>query len=91
MSADCARCRTTCFRGLIRKSGTDIGFDPSVAAESAVFLIDRISKALGFRCFRLDTGVDRLSLAPLSWTDSGIRVRDWIWSGFGAVAGLAAG
>ena len=83
-------CRIACFRGLIRESNPEIGFDPSVAAKSAVFLIDRIPKALGFRCFRLDTGVDRLSLVPSSRTEPGIGGRDWIRYVRGVVVGGVA-
>ncbi|MGO5374097.1 hypothetical protein [Bifidobacterium thermophilum] len=58
-------------RGLIRKSNPEIGFDPSVAVESAVFLIDRIPKVLVFSRFRIADCV-RLPNRLFPRTDSGI-------------------
>ena len=71
-------CRTACFRGLIRESDIEIGFDPCMAAQSAVFLIDWIPKALGFRRSRMDTDCVRLPDCLFWWTDSGIGPRDRI-------------
>ena len=78
MGAVCVRCRTACFRGLIRESDIEIGFDPCMAAQSAVFLIDWIPKALGFRRSRMDTDCVRLPDCLFWWTDSGIGPRNRI-------------
>lgn len=63
------------------------GIDVCLAARPADFN----RRTAVFRCFRLCAGGDCLSQAPLSWTGSEIGPRDWIWSGFGAVVGSAAG
>ena len=78
IDTDCVRCRTACFRGLIRESDIEIGFNPCMAAQSAVFLIDRIPKALGFRRSRMDTDCVRLPDCLFWWTDSGIGPRNRI-------------
>ena len=48
-------------------------------------------RALVFRCFRVDAVGTVCRSGRYLWTSSEIGRRDWIWSGFGAVAGLAAG
>ena len=73
-------------RDRIRYEG-NTGISVCLAARPADFN----RRTAGFRWFRLCTGGDCLSQAPLSWTGSEIGPRDWIWFGFGAVTGLAAG
>jgi hypothetical protein len=95
MSADCDCCRTVCFRGLIRKSDTDIVFRSGRTLESmcvrlcgwaAIIEEPWYSAVLGWvRAVAIRSSDDYL------WADSGIGMRDWIWFGFGVVVGLAAG
>ena len=95
MGADCVRLPDCLFpwigsrigrRNRIRYEG-NTGISVCLAARPADFN----RRTVVFRWFRLCAGGDCLSQASPSWTDSGIRVRDWVWSDFGAVAGLAAG
>ena len=95
IDTDCVRCRTACFRGLIRKSDTEIGFGPrrtlgSVCARlhDRPIIINEPRYSGGVGLARV-VGVCRSGSYP--WTSSEIGPRDWIWFGFGAVAGLSAG
>ena len=77
--------------GLNRESGDNIGFSPCGGVVIAVVLA-----CLGFGNYGIPPFLDWCGLRPLPdrlfpRTGSEIGPRDWIWSGFGAVAGLAAG
>ena len=95
MGADCVRLPDCLFpwigsrigrRNRIRYEG-----NTGISVCLAVRPVGCNQRALVFRCFRVDAVGTVCRSGRYLWTSSEIGRRDWIWFGFGAVTGLAAG
>lgn len=95
MSADYGRLPDCLFP----RTDSEIGHRNRIRAEEntgiavcpAARLVGDDQRTAVFRCFRLAVGGGGLRQGRLPWTEPGIGGQDWIWSDFGAAAGLAAG
>ncbi len=74
----CDRCRTACFRGLVRRLDLEIGFGPASGPWPVWRLAGHSPGTAGFRRFRMSADCGRLQDRLFPWTDPEIGHRNRI-------------